>query len=223
MTGPTAPSSAPTPASAPPTAVLALGSNLGDREATLSAAVRAIAELDGAELTAVSPVYASDALKPDGVDASAPGYLNLVIVVRWAGEPLALLDAVNAIEADHGRERGEHWGDRTLDIDIICIDDLRIDDARLTLPHPRAGERDFVLAPWLDIDPDAELPGRGRVRELLAVAPKTARAHPVTASTDPAHTEVAHEHTLHDEADRPAPGTPDADTDPAGAVGTDDR
>jgi 2-amino-4-hydroxy-6-hydroxymethyldihydropteridine diphosphokinase len=223
MTGPTAPSSTTPSAEGPPTAVLALGSNLGDREATLAAAVRAIAELDGAELTAVSPVYASAALKPDGVDTSAPGYLNLVISVRWAGEPLALLDAANAIEAEHGRERGERWGDRTLDIDLICIDDLRIDDRRLTLPHPRAGERDFVLAPWLDIDADAELPGRGRVRELLALAPKTARAHPVTASTDPAHTEVAHESTLHDETHRPAPGTPDADTDPAGAAGTDHR
>lgn len=198
----------------PPTAVLALGSNLGDREATLAAAVRAIADLDQAELTAVSPVYASDAVKPDGVDLSAPGYLNLVITLRWTGEPHALLDAVNAIEADHGRVREERWGDRTLDIDLISIGDLRVDDDRLTLPHPRAGDRDFVLAPWLDIDPDAELPGRGRVSELLAVAARTARAHPVTASTDPAHTEVAHEHTLHDESDRPAPGTPDDDTDP---------
>ena len=223
MTGPDLPSPARPSEPVPPTAVLALGSNLGDREATLAAAVRAIADLDGAVLTAVSPVYASDALKPDGVDPAAPGYLNLVITVRWAGEPHALLDAVNAIEADHGRVRAERWGDRTLDIDLISIDDLRLDDDRLTLPHPRAGERDFVLAPWLDIDPDAELPGRGRVRELLAVAPRTARAHPVTASTDPAHTEVAHERTLHEEPDRPAPGTPDADTDPAGAPGGDAR
>ena len=170
-----------------PTAVLALGSNLGDRERTLAAAVRAIADLPHAELTAVSPVYASDAVKPDGVDLSAPGYLNLVVTVRWSADPHALLDAVNAIENDHGRIREERWGDRTLDIDLICLGDLRQHDDRLTLPHPRAAERDFVLAPWLDIDPDAELPGRGRVRELLAVAERTARAHPVTASTDPAH------------------------------------
>ena len=208
------------PNDTPQTAVLALGSNLGDREATLASAVRAIAELDGAVLTAVSPVYASDAQKPDGVDLSAPGYLNLVITLRWAGGPHALLDAVNAIEADHGRVREERWGDRTLDIDLISVGDLRLDDDRLTLPHPRAGERDFVLAPWADIDPDAELPGRGRVRELLALADRTARAHPVTASTDPAHTEVAHERTLHDAADRPAPGTPDDDTDPAAAGDT---
>ncbi|WP_130177306.1 2-amino-4-hydroxy-6-hydroxymethyldihydropteridine diphosphokinase [Cryobacterium sp. SO1] len=169
------------------TAVLALGSNLGDREATLAAAVRAIAELPGAELTAVSPVYASDAVKPDGVDLDAPGYLNLVVSLLWSGEPHALLEAVNGIENDHGRTRKERWGDRTLDIDLIRLGDLRQDDKRLTLPHPRAAERDFVLAPWLDIDPDAELPGRGRVRELLAVADRTARAHPVTMSVDPVH------------------------------------
>ncbi|TFD85031.1 2-amino-4-hydroxy-6-hydroxymethyldihydropteridine diphosphokinase [Cryobacterium lactosi] len=168
-------------------AVLALGSNLGDREDTLAAAVRAIADLPGAELTAVSPVYASDAVKPDGVDLDAPGYLNLVVSLLWSREPDALLDAVNGIENDHGRTREERWGDRTLDIDLICLGDLRQDDERLTLPHPRAAERDFVLAPWLDIDPDAELPGRGRVRELLAVADRTARAHPVTTRADPAH------------------------------------
>jgi 2-amino-4-hydroxy-6-hydroxymethyldihydropteridine diphosphokinase len=196
------------------TAVLALGSNLGDREGTLAAAVRAIADLPGAELTAVSPVYASDAVKPDGVDLDAPGYRNLVVTVRWSADPHTLLDAVNAIENDHGRVREERWGDRTLDIDLISVGDLSLHDDRLTLPHPRAAERDFVLAPWLDIDPHAELPGRGRVRELLAVADRTARAHPVTASTDPAHTEVAHAATLQGSDDRPRPGTPDADTVP---------
>ena len=179
------------PNDTPQTAVLALGSNLGDREATLAAAVREIADLAGAELTAISPVYASDAVKPDGVDLDAPGYLNLVVSLVWAGDPHALLDAVNGIENAHGRVREERWGDRTLDIDLICVGDLQIDDDRLTLPHPRAAERDFVLAPWADIAPDAEIPGRGRVTELLAVAARTARAHPVSASTDPAHTEVA--------------------------------
>ena len=195
------------------TAVLALGSNLGDREGTLAAAVRAIADLPGARLTAISPVYASDAVKPDGVDLTAPGYLNLVVSLLWTGEPHALLDAVNTIENEHGRVREERWGDRTLDIDLISLGDLRQSDDRLTLPHPRAAERDFVLAPWLDIDPDAELPGRGRVRELLAVASRTARAHPVTASTDPAHTEVAHTETLHETPGRPRVGTPDESVD----------
>jgi 2-amino-4-hydroxy-6-hydroxymethyldihydropteridine diphosphokinase len=207
MTENSAPNTAPT--AAPTTAVLALGSNLGDREATLAAAVRAIADLPGITLTAVSPVYASAAVKPTGVDPTAPGYLNLVVTVTWTGDAHDLLDAVNAIENAHGRVREERWGDRTLDIDLISVGDLRVDDDRLTLPHPRAAERDFVLAPWHDIDPDAELPGRGRVAELLAVAPRTARAHPVTASPDPAHTEVAHTDTLHAMPERPRPGTPD--------------
>jgi len=92
----------------PRVAVLALGSNLGDREGTLAAAVRAITDLPGVTLTAISPVYASDAVKPDGVDLSAPGYLNLVVTVLWPDDPHALLDAVNVIENDHGRVREEH-------------------------------------------------------------------------------------------------------------------
>jgi 2-amino-4-hydroxy-6-hydroxymethyldihydropteridine diphosphokinase len=217
-------SGAGTAAEQPRPAVLALGSNLGDREATLVAAVRAIGDLPGVTLTAISPVYASAAVKPEGVDPTAPGYLNLVVTVLWFGDPHDLLHAVHAIEGTHGRVREERWGDRTLDIDLISVGDLRIDDDTLTLPHPRAAERDFVLAPWADIDPDAELPGRGRVRELLAVTTRTARAHPVTASPDPAHTEVAHADTVHPMPDRPRPGTPvalgdDQPDDPAGPTG----
>lgn len=148
--------------------VLALGSNLGDRAATLARATRAIAELDGLDLVGVSPVFESAAVKPGGVDLDAPPYLNAVVTARYAGDPYTLLDAVNAIEQDLGRVRAERWGDRTVDIDIIVFGDLRQDDERLTLPHPRAGERDFVLVPWLQLDPDAVLPGRGRVDALLA-------------------------------------------------------
>jgi len=79
-----------------------------------------------------------------------------------------LLAYLHAIEARHGRERRERWGDRTLDLDLIAYGDVTSADPRLTLPHPRAAERDFVLAPWLAVDPDAVLPGAGRVDELLA-------------------------------------------------------
>ncbi|TFC47236.1 2-amino-4-hydroxy-6-hydroxymethyldihydropteridine diphosphokinase [Cryobacterium sp. TMT1-21] len=158
-------------------ALLALGSNLGDRAATLAAAVNELAGIHGLELTAVSPVYESVAVKPHGVDENAPRYLNLVVGIRYDGDPHTLLDAVNAIENDHGRVRAEWWGDRTLDIDIIAFDDLEIDDARLTLPHPRAWERDFVLAPWLDLDPEAVLPGHGTVRALLAAVGSTVRPY----------------------------------------------
>ncbi|TFD10034.1 2-amino-4-hydroxy-6-hydroxymethyldihydropteridine diphosphokinase [Cryobacterium sp. TMT1-2-2] len=153
--------------------VLALGSNLGDREATLSEAVRDLAALPGAALMAVSPAYESAAVKPGGVDESAPRYLNAVLTIDYAGDPHGLLDAVNAIEAEHGRVRAERWGDRTLDIDLIVFGDLSVDDDRLTLPHPRAAERDFVLAPWLDVDSAAVIPGRGLVRDLLAATGNT--------------------------------------------------
>lgn len=148
--------------------VLALGSNLGDRAATLTRATRAIAELEGLDLLGVSPVFESAAVKPGGIDTEAPRYINAVVTARYTGDPYALLDAVNAIEHDLGRVRAERWGDRTIDIDIIAFGELRLADERLTIPHPRAWERDFVLVPWLKLDPDAVIPGRGRVDALLA-------------------------------------------------------
>jgi len=166
---------APAPAGTP--VVLAIGSNLGDRAAILQAAVREIADVAGFELTAVSPLVESAAVKPDGVDAGAPRYLNGVVLGRYGGEPHQLLEAVNRIESDHGRVRAERWGDRTLDIDIVVFGDLQLHDERLDLPHPRASERDFVLAPWAAVDPEAVLPGRGPVRELLAGIPNTVQPY----------------------------------------------
>jgi 2-amino-4-hydroxy-6-hydroxymethyldihydropteridine diphosphokinase len=158
-------------------AVLALGSNLGDRAATLRTAVHEIGAIDGVELVTVSPIYESAAVKLDGIDAEAPEYLNAVVGIRYHGEATDLLDAVNRIEAAHGRVRAERWGDRTLDIDLITVGALQQSDPRLTLPHPRAAERDFVLVPWLDIDPDAEIAGVGRVATLLRTLPNTVRRH----------------------------------------------
>ncbi len=167
------------PEQSPSQVVLALGSNLGDRAETLADAIRDLAALTDFDLTDVSAVFESAAVKLDGVDEDAPRYLNLVLTGRYRGEPGELLDAVNSIERRHGRVRAERWGDRTLDIDIIAIDDLELDDPRLVLPHPRAGERDFVLAPWLQIDANAVLPGagpgRGRIADLLAAMPNTMR------------------------------------------------
>ena len=148
--------------------VLALGSNLGDREATLAAAVREIAAIDGVDVEAVSSLVESAAVKPAGVDREAPPYLNQVVLGRCALSPGQLLDAVNEIEDRHGRVREERWGDRTLDIDIIVFGGLQVSDDRLTLPHPRAGERAFVLQPWLQIDAAATLPGTGAVTHLPA-------------------------------------------------------
>ena len=97
-----------------------------------------------------------------------PRYLNAVALLQTRLAPATLLDQLHRIESDHGRVRRERWGDRTLDLDLIAYGDERIDDERLTVPHPRAHERAFVLRPWLDVDPDAIIPGRGRVDALLA-------------------------------------------------------
>ena len=149
-------------------AVVAFGSNLGDREATIRAALDDLARTPEIRVDAVSPLIETAALRMDGVDEDAPRYLNGVALVSTALDPHALLDELQRIEDANGRVRLERWGDRTLDLDLIAMGDRRIQDDRLTLPHPRAAEREFVLAPWLDVDPDAELPGLGRVDTLLA-------------------------------------------------------
>ena len=162
-------------------AVLSLGSNLGDREATIRDAVRAIAAIDGVTLVAASGLVETLALKPEGVDVDAPAYLNAAVAIRSALDPDALLTALNAIERDHGRVRDVRWGDRTLDIDIVAMGVLEVHSDRLTVPHPRAGDRAFVLAPWLQIEPDAVLPGRGRVDALLSATGETPAAYPAEA------------------------------------------
>ena len=145
-------------------AVLSVGSNLGDRLGTLQGCVQAIGGLAGTDVLAISPVYET---APVGGPAQ-PDYLNAVLAVRTALGPRALLAATQGIEADFGRVRAERFGPRTLDIDIISYDGEVSDDPVLTLPHPRAHERAFVLAPWHDIDPAASLPGHGPVAALLA-------------------------------------------------------
>jgi 2-amino-4-hydroxy-6-hydroxymethyldihydropteridine diphosphokinase len=146
--------------------VLALGSNLGDRQDILQGAVDAIVGLPGVRVTAVSPVYET---VPVGGPAQ-PDYLNAVVLADAARPARELLDRLHEIEAAFDRVRLLRWGPRTLDIDIIVFGSERSDDPELTLPHPRAHERAFVLAPWHDVDPDAALPGHGPVAELLAKA-----------------------------------------------------
>lgn len=151
-------------------AVIALGSNLGDREENLRAAVRDIAALDGVTVTAVSGIVQSHAVKPAGTDATAPDYFNAVMLVQSALHPEALLGELNRIEAEHGRVRAERWGDRTLDLDIIAFAGLERETDDLTLPHPRAWERAFVIVPWLQVDPDAEINGYGRIDALIVAS-----------------------------------------------------
>ena len=157
------------------TAVLSLGGNLGDREQTIRDAVADIAALDGVEVDAASGLVETAAVKPTGVDLSAPAYLNAVVTVTTTLSAPELLAATGAIELRHGRVRDARWGDRTLDIDIVTFGDLQQDDLALTLPHPRAAERSFVLVPWLEIDPDAVLPGIGRVDGLSAASENVSR------------------------------------------------
>jgi dihydroneopterin aldolase/2-amino-4-hydroxy-6-hydroxymethyldihydropteridine diphosphokinase len=156
------------PGSAVPV-VLALGTNLGDRVATLRAAVRELRAAPGLTLTAVSPVVETD---PVG-GPEQPDYLNAVVVAETSLSPREVLALAHRIEAGAGRQRAVRWGPRTLDVDVIRYSTLTSDDPELTLPHPRAHERAFVLAPWLAADPDAELPvpgGRRAIAELLAEA-----------------------------------------------------
>lgn len=159
-------------------AVLSIGSNLGDREATIRAAIADIGRIDGVKVHAASSLVESAAVKLDGVDDSAPAYLNAVVTVRSALAPDELLDALNAIEHRHGRVREERWGDRTLDIDIVDFGGLTVDSERLTLPHPRAAERSFVVVPWLELAPAAALPGVGRIVDLPAARADDVRVYP---------------------------------------------
>lgn len=149
-------------------AVIALGANLGDREATLRQAVADIAAVGGIRLVAASVPIESVALTDAGLDETKPSYLNGAALVESTLSPEALLAELNRIEASHGRVRLEHWGDRTLDLDLIVHGEAVFTSERLTLPHPRAAERTFVLEPWLQVDPAASVPGGGSVAELLA-------------------------------------------------------
>jgi 2-amino-4-hydroxy-6-hydroxymethyldihydropteridine diphosphokinase len=144
--------------------VVALGSNLGARLDILQGAVTAIAGIAGVTVTAVSPVYET---VPVGGPAQ-PDYLNAALLARTTLPPRDLLKQLNEIEAAFDRVRGVRWGPRTLDLDIITYQGVTSDDPELTLPHPRARERAFVLAPWHDLDPGATLPGHGAVSDLLA-------------------------------------------------------
>lgn len=159
---------APRPGRPETVAVVALGANLGDRQKTIRAAVERIRRLPLVSDVRVSRLFETVAVRLDGPDPDAPGYVNAVALVTTRLAPEILLGMLHAIEDENGRVREERWGDRTLDLDLIAYGDVRSDDPALLLPHPRAAERDFVLVPWLSVDPDAVLPGAGRVDHLLA-------------------------------------------------------
>ncbi|PJE96311.1 2-amino-4-hydroxy-6-hydroxymethyldihydropteridine diphosphokinase [Streptomyces carminius] len=149
----------------PKRAVLSIGGNLGNRLETLQGAVDALEETPGVRVKGVSPVYET---KPWGVEpGTQPAYFNAVVLLKTTLPPASLLERAHAIEEAYARVRDERWGPRTIDVDIVTYQDAVSDDPVLTLPHPRCHERAFVLAPWHDVDPDAEVPGHGPVAELL--------------------------------------------------------
>jgi 2-amino-4-hydroxy-6-hydroxymethyldihydropteridine diphosphokinase len=151
-------------------AVFSLGANLGDRAGAIRSALTALKD-DG--LVARSVLYETPPWGP----VEQPPYLNAIAVVRGPRDALGWLTRAHELEQAAGRTREVRWGARTLDVDVVTVteDDGRpvvSDDPQLTLPHPRAHERAFVLVPWLVVDPGAEIPGRGRVADLIAALPR---------------------------------------------------
>jgi 2-amino-4-hydroxy-6-hydroxymethyldihydropteridine diphosphokinase len=152
----------------PVRAILAIGGNLGKRRKTIRSALKALAVTPGIKKVICSPLVESSAVTADGVDDTKPNYLNGVVQIQTTLKPKELLEEIRRIETEHGRVRLERWGSRTLDIDIITYGDVLKAGKELTIPHPRAFERAFVLVPWAMLEPDAVLPGHGSVKELAA-------------------------------------------------------
>jgi 2-amino-4-hydroxy-6-hydroxymethyldihydropteridine diphosphokinase len=149
-------------------AYLALGSNVGDRAAHLQQAIDELDRHDAIDVVAVSRVYATD---PVGGPEQGE-YLNAVVAVDTALAPHALLHVAQEVEQTAHRERRERWGPRTLDVDVLLHGDSTVDDAQLTVPHPRMWERDFVLVPLRDVAPERvpRLAGDGRGVRTTEVA-----------------------------------------------------
>jgi 2-amino-4-hydroxy-6-hydroxymethyldihydropteridine diphosphokinase len=146
------------------TAVLSFGTNLGDRMSRLRCGLEVVAQ--HVSVNAVSPVYET---APIGIE-DQPAFLNIVAIVGTS-DPETALRAAHAAEESQGRLRSRRWGPRTLDVDVIAVDQICTDDPRLTLPHPRAAARSFVLVPWLAIDRAAVMAGAGPIRALVESMP----------------------------------------------------
>lgn len=145
--------------------VLSLGSNVGDRVANLQGAIDTLADTPEVHVVTVSSVYETQPFEaPEG----SPQFLNAILIADTTLSVAMLLDRAQAVEAAFGRERGEANGPRTLDVDLIVVGDRVSDTDELTLPHPRAHERAFVLVPWREVDEHASIPGRGKIGDLLS-------------------------------------------------------
>lgn len=147
-------------------AYIGLGSNLAEPAAQLRNALEAMQRLPGSRLAAASSFYVSDSLLP-----GQPRYTNAVAALDTDLAPLELLDALQAIELDQGRERLERWGPRTLDLDILLFGEHLIDVPRLQVPHYHMQARAFVLYPLAELAPDLQLPDGRPLSQLLADCP----------------------------------------------------
>jgi 2-amino-4-hydroxy-6-hydroxymethyldihydropteridine diphosphokinase len=146
------------------TAYVGLGANLGPREVTLLRAVDLLGEADGVDVVAVSQLRET---APVGV-VDQPRFLNGAVRVETTLPPRALLDLLLELERSLGRVRGERWGPRTVDLDLLVYGKERIDQPGLRVPHPRLHERAFALEPLAELDPELDVPGLGPVSEVLA-------------------------------------------------------
>lgn len=146
---------------------IGLGSNLDNPLAQLKSAVSHLKQLPDSTLIGISCLYQSTPVGPQ----DQPDYLNAVAALDTELEPLPLLDALQAIETKHGRVRKEHWGARTLDLDILLFGDQTINHTRLIIPHPYLTQRSFVLIPLADINPDLKLPDGQWLVDLVKLCP----------------------------------------------------
>ncbi|GAA1426569.1 2-amino-4-hydroxy-6-hydroxymethyldihydropteridine diphosphokinase [Microlunatus lacustris] len=148
--------------------VYSIGSNLGDRLSNLQGAVDALRDTPDVIVVDVSSVYETAAV---GGPEDSPAFLNIVLVAETTLEPRTLLERAQAVEDAYGRDRsGGRWSARTLDVDLILVGKTELTQPDLTLPHPLAGERGFVLVPWAEVDPNGRLPGRHETVGELAAA-----------------------------------------------------
>ncbi|MFT5260761.1 MAG: 2-amino-4-hydroxy-6-hydroxymethyldihydropteridine diphosphokinase [Gammaproteobacteria bacterium] len=142
---------------------IGLGANLDQPQQQLEQALHELAQLPNTELIEHSSLYHSKPVGPQ----DQPDYINAVALLETQLEPLVLLDALQQLEQDHGRIRNRHWGERTLDLDIILIDNQVINNERLQVPHPHAQQRSFVLIPLSEINPALTFPDGTAVEQLL--------------------------------------------------------
>jgi len=152
---------------------IGLGSNLGGTLASpkqnIVSAIQALGEIQSTQMISASSFYESKPVGPQDQD----DYINAVVKLETDLDATELLDSLQAIENDHGRERTQHWGPRTLDLDILLFGDQIIHNERLTIPHAEISHRPFVLVPLAEIEPDCVIPEKGLVSDLISKLDQT--------------------------------------------------